>query len=252
MDDAFGLPQSVVVLGGTSEIAGAVLRRLVHARARRVVVAGRDAEGLARVAADCRREGAQAAAVLFDAAEPFSAPAAVGRCFEAAGGEVDLVLVAVGLLGPPGPETGPGEVAEVMAVNCGWPAAAAAAAAERLRAQGHGRIVVLSSVAGIRVRKTNFVYGAAKAGIDAFALGLAEALRGSGVVVQVVRPGFVRTKMTEGRPPAPLATSPDQVGQAVVESLATTAPVVWVPSVLRWAFLVLRHLPSSLWRRLPG
>ena len=88
-----------------------------------------------------------------------------------------------------------------------------------LRGQGHGRILVLSSVAGYRVRRSNFVYGAAKAGLDGFAKGLGEAVRGTGVSVHVVRPGFVRTKMTEGRPAAPFAVGPDRVAEDVVRGL---------------------------------
>ncbi|MEZ5092419.1 SDR family NAD(P)-dependent oxidoreductase [Nocardioides sp.] len=80
--------------------------------------------------------------------------------------------------------------------------------ADVMRGQGHGVIVALSSVAGERVRRSNFVYGSAKAGMDGFYLGLGEALRGSGASVLVVRPGFVRTRMTEGREPAPWPSTP--------------------------------------------
>ncbi|MGH9093315.1 MAG: SDR family NAD(P)-dependent oxidoreductase, partial [Acidimicrobiales bacterium] len=118
--------------------------------------------------------------------------------------------------------------------------------------QGHGRLVVLSSVAGVRVRRANFTYGAAKRGLDAHVLGLAEVVRRSGVVVQVVRPGFVRTRMTEGLAPAPMAVGPGEVAAAVVDALGGTEPVVWVPGALRWVFAVLARLPGPVWRRLPG
>ena len=91
----------------------------------------------------------------------------------------------------------------MMTVNLTWPAAALSAVAARLQRQGHGRIVVLSSVAGFRIRRSNFVYGSAKAGLDNFATGLGESLRGTGVSVHIVRPGFVHTKMTAGRDKAP-------------------------------------------------
>ncbi|HLG67902.1 MAG TPA: SDR family NAD(P)-dependent oxidoreductase [Acidimicrobiales bacterium] len=252
MDDAFGLPQSMVVLGGTSDIATALVRRLVAARCRTVVLAGRDPEALARAAGTLRREGAAASVVTFDAADVSSAGAVVERCVAQAGGEVDLVVMAVGQLGEPGHEADPARVAEMATVNFTWPAAAMAAVAGRLCAQGHGRLVVLSSVAGVRVRRANYVYGATKAGLDGFALGLADTLRGSGASVQIVRPGFVRTKMTAGRRAAALATGPEQVAAAIVAAMADGRTVVWVPPVLRWAFLVLRHLPAALWRRLPG
>src|SRR5207302_1870038 len=94
------------------------------------------------------------------------------------------------------------------------------AAVERMRGQGFGAIVILSSVAAVRPRKANFVYGAAKAGLDAFGRGLADALHGSGVRVLLVRPGFVIGRMTEGMPPAPMSATPDQVGAAVAGALA--------------------------------
>ena len=120
------------------------------------------------------------------------------------------------------------------------------------RAQGAGRIVILSSVAGVRVRKTNFVYGAAKAGIDAFGIGLGDALEGSGVEVTVVRPGFVRTKMTSGMKPAPFAVESSVVAEAIVAGMETGASVIWVPPLLRWVFAFMGVLPRALWRKLPA
>lgn len=254
MNDAFGLPQTLVVLGGTSEIAEAIVGSLAGERCRTVVLAGRDAGSLAGAADRARAAGAEVVAtVVFDAADVESAGATVDRCFAAAGGSVDMVLVAVGLLGDQEQdEVDPGRIARVVTVDFTWPAAALGAVAGRLRSQGQGRIVVLSSVAGVRVRRANYLYGASKAGLDAFTRGLAEAMRGSGVRVQVVRPGFVRTKMTVGLRPAPFAASPEDVAQAVRQGCETNRPVIWVPSVLRFAFLALRHLPQALWRRLPG
>ena len=124
--------------------------------------------------------------------------------------------------------------------------------AERLRRQGHGTLVVLSSVAGERVRKANFVYGSTKAGLDGFAQGLGDALAGSGAGVLVVRPGFVPTKMTAGRPAAPLATTPEAVADAVVAGLAAGGTSCGSRRSLRYVFAVFRHLPRSLWRRLPN
>jgi len=124
--------------------------------------------------------------------------------------------------------------------------------AAHLRRQGHGGIVVLSSVAGYRVRRSNFIYGSAKAGLDGFASGLGEALRGTGVTVQVVRPGFVRTKMTAGRPAAPFAVGPERVASDIVRGLQTGRAVIWSPGVLKWVFTILRLLPQALWRRVPG
>jgi decaprenylphospho-beta-D-erythro-pentofuranosid-2-ulose 2-reductase len=125
-----------------------------------------------------------------------------------------------------------------------------------MRAQGHGTIVVLSSIAAIRPRKANFVYGAAKSGLDAFGRGLADSLHGTGVHVLLVRPGFVIGRMTAGMPPAPLSTTPAAVGAAVASRLRRaggTSPggVVWVPPALAPVAVAFQLLPRPLWRRLP-
>ena len=227
---------------------------LVADRCRQVVLAGRDGEALEVAAARLRAGGAERVeTVVFDATEPDRAGMVVGRCFAALDDHVDLVLVAVGALGDQlTDEVDPALVAERITINLTWPAAAAAAVANRLRTAGQGRIVVISSVAGIRVRRANFLYGSAKAGLDGFAQGLGEALRGSGVRLHVVRPGFVFTKMTAGRPPAPFAIGPAAVAAAMLKGIERDEPVIWVPSILRFVFTALRHLPRSAWRRLRG
>ncbi len=254
MNDAFNHPRSVVVLGGTSEIAGSIVDRLVTGRCRKVVLAGRDPVALDRAAKRAERKGAQVVkTVAFDALEIGNAESAIAACFDAAGDDVDLVLVTLGLLGEAAADVMDAErIAENISVNFTWPAAALGSVARRLRSQGYGRIVVFSSVAGVRIRESNFIYGAAKSGLDGYTLGLAESLRGSGVQLQRVRPGFVRTKMTAGLRPAPFSVDPELVATAVMRGIERNQGVIWVPSSLRWVFLVLQHLPQQLWRRLPG
>jgi decaprenylphospho-beta-D-erythro-pentofuranosid-2-ulose 2-reductase len=112
-------------------------------------------------------------------------------------------------------------------------------------------MIVLSSVAAERPRSGNAVYGAAKAGLDALAQGLADATASTGVRVLVVRPGFVMTRMTEGLKPVPFATTPEAVADATVHALRGRAHTIWVPAKLRFIFAVLRHLPRPIYRRLP-
>jgi len=252
--DAFGRPQSVVVLGGTSDIATSLIDTLVAEGCGTVVLAGRDPRRLDQAAARLLASGAQAApTVVFDAIDPAGAGDVVAKCEAAAGGSVDLVVVAVGELGDQDRDmASPERVAQMVTVNFTWPAAALAEVATRLRTQGQGRIVVLSTIAGVRVRPANALYGSAKRGLDAFAMALADELVGSGVSLHVVRPGFVHSKMTAGHKPAPFAVSPEEVTAAVRRGIAADQRVIWAPGVLRWVSVLLRLLPPSVWRRLPG
>ena len=252
MRDALGAVQSVLVLGGTSEIALATARALVERRARRVALAGRDPNRLEDEGEALRAAGAeQVEALRWDATDPAAEQsAAIAEAFERLG-EVDLVLVAAGVLpDQDAAAADPALAAEVMQTNATGPVAATVEAARLLRDQGHGTIVVLSSVAAERARKSNFVYGASKAGLDAFCQGLGDSLDGSGVKVMVVRPGFVHTRMTAGMKPAPMATTPEAVAGAIVDGLASGAHTVWVPGRMRWVGSALRHLPRPLFRRL--
>jgi decaprenylphospho-beta-D-erythro-pentofuranosid-2-ulose 2-reductase len=251
--DAFGHPQSVLVLGGTSDIVREIVNVLAGQRCRSVVLAGRDPSTLERTASELGRSVEKVATVVFDATSTDNVDKTVRQCFEAAGEQLDLVIMAVGELGvQETDETDPRRIVRMMTVNLTWPSAVLAEVAVRLQQQGHGTIVVLSSVAGVRVRRSNFVYGSTKAGLDAFALGLSEAVRGTGISVHVVRPGFVHTKMTAGRPAAPFSVGPERVARDVLRGLERGTTVIWSPGLLRHVFSVFRLLPQALWRRLPG
>ncbi|MDH6698893.1 decaprenylphospho-beta-D-erythro-pentofuranosid-2-ulose 2-reductase [Streptomyces griseoviridis] len=250
MKDAFGLPQSLLVLGGTSEIALATARRLIARRTRTVWLAGRPSPALDRAAAELRGLGAEVRTVAFDALEPEAHETALGKVF--AEGDIDLVLLAFGVLGDQArDERDPASAVRVAQTNYTGAVSACLVAARALQAQGHGSLVVLSSVAGERARRANFIYGSSKAGLDAFAQGLGDALYGTGVHVMVVRPGFVRSKMTAGLPEAPLATTPEEVAAAVELGLRRRSETVWVPGALRVVMSALRHAPRAVFRRLP-
>jgi decaprenylphospho-beta-D-erythro-pentofuranosid-2-ulose 2-reductase len=244
------MPRTALVLGGASDIAQVTLARLGGLGLEHVVLAVRDPQGVAERTSVFAPELA-VSVTPWDATEA-GAHACVVDTAAAELGQIDLVLCAVGMLGHgAGLGMAPDHVDEMVRVNFAGAAAALSAAADRLVEQGHGLIVVLSSVAGVRPRRSNYVYGASKAGLDAFARGMADALHGTGVRVVVVRPGFVRTKMTSGLPPAPFATDAGAVASAIVS--ATTRGrrrVVWVPRVLGPLFVGLRLLPASWWRRI--
>lgn len=254
MKDALGALQSVLVLGGTSEIGLAIARDLARPRSATVVLAGRDQAGLDKAAAGLSTAGAGWVETLhFDAADTEAHDAVIADAARLAGGDLDVVVVAFGLLGDQDTDEagGPGAV-RVATTNYVGAVSAGLAAARVLRAQGHGTIVALSSVAGERVRRANFIYGSSKAGMDGFYQGLGDALAGSGAGVLIVRPGFVRTRMTAGMAEAPLATTADAVAEATVAALRAGRPVVWVPAPLRLVFAVFRHLPRPVWRRIPA
>jgi decaprenylphospho-beta-D-erythro-pentofuranosid-2-ulose 2-reductase len=251
MRDAVGAVQSLLVLGGTSEIGLATARRLVEARTRTVVLAARDPERTATAAEDLRRRGAATVeGVAFDAVDTGSHAAFVEDVFDRYG-DIDCVLVAFGVLGDAEAlARDPAAAVEAVNVNYTGAVSVSLAVAERMRRQGHGTIVYLSSVAGERVRKSNFVYGSTKAALDGFAQGLGDWLHGSGVEVMVVRPGFVRTKMTAGLDPAPLATDADAVADAIAAGLRRRSHTVWAPAPLRYVMAAVRHLPRAVFRRL--
>jgi decaprenylphospho-beta-D-erythro-pentofuranosid-2-ulose 2-reductase len=161
------------------------------------------------------------------------------------------VLVTLGVLGDEAvTQHDPAEAVKVLHTNFVATAAAILATVNRMRAQGHGTVVVLSSVAGERVRADNFVYGSSKAGLDGFCQGLADSLVGTGVRVLVVRPGFVTTSMTAHMQPRPMATTAEVVAGAIVAGLRGNANTVWAPGKLRPLMTVMRHLPRPVFRRL--
>ena len=254
MRNSLGEYQKILLLGGRSDIGAAIAAGLTSTFTSRVILAGRSMnEGdvakfcellspsvISNVRIDC---------VEFDAA-------AVGKHQEFARGfesdPPDLVIIAFGELGDNEAMRGdPLSAGRLITVNMVGAVTVALAFSRILEEQGNGHLLFLSSVAGVRARRSNFIYGSSKAGLDAFAQGMSDALAKSGVDVTIVRPGFVRTRMTEGLEPAPFSTTVDQVASSVVEGVRRGRKVIWTPGVLRYVFAVLRLLPTSIWRRLP-
>jgi decaprenylphospho-beta-D-erythro-pentofuranosid-2-ulose 2-reductase len=247
--DALGTVRTVLVLGGGSDIGLATAEKLVDAGAESVVLAVRRPP-LVEAAADALRGlGANVEVVAFDANDVDRHVEFIDSQFDRMG-DVDLVLVAFGVLGDDDVNVDHDAALSLLHTNFLGGASVLLAVATRMRHQGHGAIVVLSSVAGERVRKSNFVYGASKAGLDGLAQGLGDSLAGSGVDVIVVRPGFVHSKMTAGMPPPPFSTQPEAVATAIVDALRRRTPMVWVPPTLRAVMAVARHLPRPIFRRL--
>lgn len=251
MKDALGAVQSVLVLGGSSEIALATCREIVAHRAARIVLAARKPDALESAVADLRAAGASSVdTVAFDATDYASHEAFVTSTFDRLG-DFDVVLLAFGALGDQEvSERDAAAALEVVQTNFTGVVSVTVPLTARLRQQGHGTLVLLSSVAAERGRKSNFVYGASKAGADVFFQGLGDALAGSGVHAMVVRPGFVHTKMTSGMPAAPMSVQPDDVAKAIARGIAKGSDTVWVPARLRLVMSAVRHLPRPVFRRL--
>ena len=240
-----GSPPRLLLLGGTSEIGLAILASLGLPAGAEVILAGRDEQ---RLAAAGKELPCQVTTMAYDAMDTGGHQAFADAV--AAAGPLDMVISAAGVLIPQDEvERDVGRAADMVETNFTGHVTSLLAIASLMRAQGRGTIVVLSSVAAVRPRKANFVYGSAKAGLDAFARGLADSLHGTGVRVVLVRPGFVTGRMTAGMSPAPLSSTPAQVGAATAAALRGGKASVWIPAPLAGMALALRLVPRPLWRR---
>lgn len=241
----------VIVLGGSSEIALAIVSELQNRAPREVALVGRDSAALAQAAASLQAAGVPRTITLeLDALQTDRHEQVVSEAFEQLGGG-DIVILAVGVLGERGGLPADASAAvDVLQVNTVGAGSLLIHAARRMRERGGGTLVVLSSVAAERPRRENVVYGASKAGLDALAQGLGDALHDEGVRVLVVRPGFVHTRMTKGLSPAPLSTTPQQVARVVADGLEGNASTVWAPRALRWLMAAVKLVPRPIFRRM--
>ena len=250
--DAVGNPQTILLLGGTSEIGLAICERYLRNAHARVVLADLpDHPGKDKAVAQMKAAGVKSVDWIdFDGVDTASHPAVIDAAF--AGGDVDVAIVAFGLLGN-AEELWQNQRKAVQIAEINYTAAVSVGVllGEKMRAQGFGQIIAMSSAAGERVRRSNFVYGSTKAGLDGFYLGLSEALREYGVRVLVIRPGQVRTRMSAHIKEAPLTVDKEYVANLAVTASAKGKELVWAPAAFRYVMMVLRHLPRSIFRKLP-
>jgi short-subunit dehydrogenase len=241
---------TLVIFGGRSEIGLELATRLAPGAA--VVLAARGADRLAGEVAAVRAAGAAAVhTVEFDADDTDSHGPLVDALISDYG-PIGTAVLAFGILGDQArAESDAAHAVAIVHTDYVAQISLLTRLAAAMRDAGRGRLVVFSSVAGIRVRRANYVYGSAKAGLDGFASGLADALHGSGVSLLIVRPGFVIGRMTDGMDPAPLSSTPAQVAEATARALAAGRRAVWVPWALRPTFFGMKLLPQAIWRRMP-
>ena len=252
MLDAVGNPQTILLLGGTSEIGLAICERyLQNAHARIVLAAMPGDPGRDAAVAQMNAAGARSVELIdFEATDPESHPKMIEAAFS--DGDIDVAIVAFGILGD-AEELWQNQRKAVLAAEINYTAAVSVGVllGEKMRAQGFGQIIAMSTVAGERVRRSNFVYGSTKAGLDGFYLGLAEALREYGVRVLVIRPGQVRTRMSAHVKEAPLTVDKEYVANLAVTAAAKGKELVWAPAAFKYVMVVLRHIPRRIFRKLP-
>ncbi len=249
-DTAVNSGPVVVIFGGRSEIGVEVAIRLAPAAT--VVLAARRADGLDEQVSAVRAAGAREVRTMEFDADDLSSHGSLVENLLAEFGRIDTAVLAFGILGEQArAEVDPAHAVAIVHTDYVAQISLLTVLASAMRAAGRGALVVFSSVAGVRVRRANYVYGSAKAGLDGFSSGLADALHGSGVRLLIVRPGFVVGRMTAGMDPAPLSSTPAQVAEATVRALVRGRRTVWVPWALRPLFAGMRVLPQPLWRRLP-
>ncbi|MFE0747964.1 SDR family NAD(P)-dependent oxidoreductase [Gordonia sp. NPDC058843] len=246
---------TLVLFGGRSEIGVATAARLASGRT--VVLAARRPDDLVGESARLLDAGAAAVhTVAFDA-DDIDTHSALVESLAERHGPIGTAIIAFGILGDQArAETDVAHALQIAHTDYYAHISVLTPLASVLRAQGFGTLIVFSSVAGIRVRRANYVYGSTKAGLDGFASGLADALHGTGARLLLARPGFVvgamtRDLMESGVKPAPLSRNAEQVADAVARAYRRGRGEVWVPGALRPLFFGMRLLPRAVWRRLP-
>lgn len=245
------MSRTILILGATSSIAEQYAR-LEAARGSRLLLAGRNAEHLAAIAADLTARGAGAVSQFaLDLAQP---PQGFQPAFDAmtADGPVDVVLIAYGQLGDQKAcEQDAAETLRQLSVNmtsaCLW----AGCAAAYLEGRGQGTVAAISSVAGDRGRRSNYVYGAAKAGLSAFMAGLAHRFAGTRVHAVCIKPGFVDTPMTAAvKKGGPLWATPAKVAADMDAAIRAGKPVIYTPWFWAIVMLVIRNLPLPIFNKM--
>jgi short-subunit dehydrogenase len=238
------------VLFGATRGIGRALARALAERGEALCLLGRDEAALARSCADLRLRGAATAELArCDLFEPAGFEPALARADAALGG-FDTVILSAGIQEEQGAlERDPELLERMLLADFVHSVRFCEASRRRLLAQGGGTLCVLSSVAGDRARAPVALYGAAKAGLSHYLEGLDHAYRKQGLRTVCVKPGFVRTGLTDGLPEPPFAADADAVARSVLRAIERGRPVVYAPPIWRAVMAVVKRLPRSVLRR---
>lgn len=241
----------VAILGATRGMGRAVARRFVE-RGDAVAILGRDADEATRSAVDLKARGTPGARVISvrcDLEQPQDFARALAEAEEGLMG-LDTVVVTAGLFATQDAlEADPVLAHKVLSIDFANTVMFCEEARKKLLTRGGGTLCVFSSVAGDRARKPVVLYGAAKAGLSAYLEGLDHKFRSQGLVTVCVKPGFVRTGMTEGLKVPPFAGDPDDVAAIVIDAIDAGSPVVYAPGAWRAVMTAIKAMPRFIMRR---
>ena len=242
-------PKRILVLGATSGMAEACVR-LWAARGESLYLVARNAEKLAAVVADARTRGASYVdSAVADLDNTAAHPELLAHAINSIAG-LDIALVAVGALGgQPAAERSFDEAGKLLHTNYVAPVSLLTWLANYCAQRHSGVLAVLSSVAGERGRKSNYVYGSAKAGLTAFLSGLRNRIDREGVTVMTIKPGPTKTSMTQGMDQSKMADV-ESVAATIVTSIDKRRDVIYVPGIWRIIMAVIRVIPERVFKKL--
>ncbi len=240
----------VAIFGASSGMAFAVAQIYAQKHARLFLIA-RDKQKLSQMERDLRARGASEVQTLVADLGSASGARAAAELLRQRVPELDVVLIASGVLGDTDQLLNDAQACEqLFNVNVQAPLAISNTILPLLLQQKKGVLALFSSVAGDRGRASNFIYGASKAAVTAYASGLRARLRDSGVQVLTIKPGIVATAMTAHLPRGPLSANPNAVARRIVKAIEQRADTLYVPGFWRWVMLVITHLPEFIFKRL--
>ncbi|MDF0531793.1 decaprenylphospho-beta-D-erythro-pentofuranosid-2-ulose 2-reductase [Tsukamurella sp. 8F] len=252
MKNAVGVPQSLLLLGGTSEIGLTIVEEYLRKGPMRVVLAALPNDPLRAAAVEqVEKAGASSVELVdFDATDFDSHSATIDAAW--AGGDIDVAIVAFAL-DFDAEELWQNQRKAVLLAQVNYTGAVSVGVllGQKFKEQGHGQIIAMSSVAGLRPRRSNFVYGSSKAGFDGFYLNLGQALEPFGGSVLVIRPGMVRTKFSAHVKEAPLTIDKDVIGRLAVDAATKGKSLIYAPAPWGFVSFGLKNVPQPIFKKLP-
>lgn len=243
MLNGLGQIQNILVIGGKSQIALQTVLNVPLAPNGKVFLLGREVEKENIVITNT-----EVTKLNYDINDSVQQIKKISELFDER--DFDLVILSVGYLGFQPSKSTLEQVQTIIDVNFSYSASVLNYVTNRLKSQNHGKILILSSVAAVRPRKSNYIYGAAKSGLDFFARGLQLDLLGTGVKICIARPGFVHSNMTKGMTPAPFAISAAKAGEICARGILRSKKVFYVPGILRYVMFIVKLLPYKILNKL--